>query len=635
MSGPDDATPGPARRDMRLPSRNLIVGDDATQPRQAYASLDHSKIADSARFISEWRERRLQRFALPDGSVPQATIGASNRLPFAFLLRGARAGGAVGRITAEGQNYVGNIGTWHGTGFLVAPDVLLTNHHVLNTPEVCARSFVEFELAEGAPDDSDERLRLVLARFDAKSLFVTRALVEAGIAGLDYTFVRVAWPENLPPDQQPQPLTMPRASFLIDTGERANIVHHPLGEPKQVSLQDNTVARVDEAVLHYVTDTEAGSSGAPVFTNDWQLIGLHHASIKREGSHGPEQVNEGIRLAAIALDVELRLAAGHDRAADTSLAEVLELFDGTDSLAGYFGVLGRPDPLQRASGDDRLRHREDVAARVRDMYDADRFDLDVAFWDLHALKQARADSELHRRDLDLAQEIVADLNVDVWVLRHTDLARAQMLADAMTSAWGLPLQAVETDQADVVAVINRRTVERIEGPGVIVRLASGPAHDRHIGPAVRLALATGAMPASGPSHDPEIDTLLAAQGDGASSTVGTGWPCQILAGADGSLALHRRSDSALRCVLIPGGKAYGDTANAGRAGLGETAPFHIAPSRPSLRRASELVGSAPLLARLVFDPDRSAPAEQPTTATARLHDLLDRLERLIDEARTG
>ena len=34
---------------------------------------------------------------------------------------------------------------------------------------------------------------------------------------------------------------------------------------------------IDDRVVQYLADTQAGSSGSPVFNADGQLIGLHHA----------------------------------------------------------------------------------------------------------------------------------------------------------------------------------------------------------------------------------------------------------------------------------------------------------------------------------------------------------------------
>ena len=44
---------------------------------------------------------------------------------------------------------------------------------------------------------------------------------------------------------------------------------------RSVGLSHNLVRYVDDDVLQYSTDTKAGSSGAPVFNNRWEVVGLH------------------------------------------------------------------------------------------------------------------------------------------------------------------------------------------------------------------------------------------------------------------------------------------------------------------------------------------------------------------------
>src|SRR5205823_431544 len=63
----------------------------------------------------------------------------------------------------------------------------------------------------------------------------------------------------------------------IKTGDHINIIQHPEGRPKQISIQNNLVEYVGGDVLQYVTSTSPGSSGSPVFNDGWQVVGLHHA----------------------------------------------------------------------------------------------------------------------------------------------------------------------------------------------------------------------------------------------------------------------------------------------------------------------------------------------------------------------
>ena len=49
-------------------------------------------------------------------------------------------------------------------------------------------------------------------------------------------------------------------------------------------------------MLHYTADTDGGSSGAPVFNDEWQLVALHHGAAEDESG---TPVNEGIRVSAL------------------------------------------------------------------------------------------------------------------------------------------------------------------------------------------------------------------------------------------------------------------------------------------------------------------------------------------------
>ena len=71
------------------------------------------------------------------------------------------------------------------------------------------------------------------------------------------------------------------------TNKHINIFSHPKGKPLQLSLRQNFaveepqkeimvgVQSVPKARLWHKADTEKGSSGAPMFNDKWQLIGIH------------------------------------------------------------------------------------------------------------------------------------------------------------------------------------------------------------------------------------------------------------------------------------------------------------------------------------------------------------------------
>jgi V8-like Glu-specific endopeptidase len=101
----------------------------------------------------------------------------------------------------------------------------------------------------------------------------------------------------------PAPVPVAAALPLADGKQRAYIIGHPRGRKLSFSIHDNFLLDHDERVLHYRSPTEPGSSGSPVFNDDWELIGLHHRGsnhLRRlHGAEGSYPANEGIWIQAI------------------------------------------------------------------------------------------------------------------------------------------------------------------------------------------------------------------------------------------------------------------------------------------------------------------------------------------------
>ncbi|HEX6013267.1 MAG TPA: trypsin-like peptidase domain-containing protein [Geminicoccaceae bacterium] len=411
-------------------------------------------IAKPGRFHDAVREDADARAA----GGPEATIGEDNKLPFNFLLKGARLGRAVCMVRAVGVNYEGIAGEWAGTGFLVAPGVLLTNHHVLNSLEVAQAARARFDFAVDADD------RMMPARefaLDPARLFVTSPFqFPDGKRGLDYTVVGIDIDEAARRDYGFIPAE--RASFVVKAGDPANVVHHPRGVVKHVSLQKNVVAGLNEQLIHYTTDTEPGSSGCPVFSNGWCLIGLHHSAEPNLQRYNPlndplppRLVNEGVRIAAIAVDLEQRVGAGDEHA-----RRALAAFKGVDSALGFFGALGRA-----ARGD-----ATGVEA-VTDAYRGEADDVDVGFWNIEWFTN-RWESKLE----DVAR-FIADLNLDVWALVESSPEAARRLVAHLREHWGLEFACAFSEpgspdgKQSTTVLWNTRTVkgERLDWPPEIDR----------------------------------------------------------------------------------------------------------------------------------------------------------------------
>lgn len=379
--------------------RALFVTAPGIDP--AKAALDEPQLRDLRERMR--LGRLLPRGAAPGGAAEKTLIalekanGRDDILPFAMLAKGCVAGRGVCLIdTDDGRP---------GTGFLVARDVLLTAHHVLDNPAkaAAARCRFDFELdANGVEKPS------VSFRLDPTALFISSPIVQ-GPGGLDYTFVRI---DGAAGDQFGW-LAPSRGSSKISEGEPANLIHHPDGLRKMVTLQDNRVAGDQGLMLKYLSDTEGGSSGAPVYNNDWDVVGLHYGSeAAAEGEvdmrgHAADNFNLAVKLSAIAVDLERRLEVAED-AGDAAAA--LALFRDTDSLlGGYFGAIGRVG----APGEPPL---DQVAA----LYDA-RADLDIGFLDASAVAGGGPER------VGAMARLMAELGLDVYMLAGCGRAVARQL----------------------------------------------------------------------------------------------------------------------------------------------------------------------------------------------------------------
>lgn len=192
----------------------------------------------------------------------------------------------------------------YGTGFLVGPDLLMTNYHVLETvinqttPAEAVGFRFDFKLAaDGVTLRMGEIFRLATSDW----------LVESSLRGqLDYVLVRLAGT----PGQQPvggQPGAPPRQwlrptahHFVI--GEPLFILQHPQALPLQLAPGAVTTLAADGRTVAYSANTLPGSSGSPCFNADWELVAIHHT--------GDPQGNEGSPFTAILEQSTVRTVLG-------------------------------------------------------------------------------------------------------------------------------------------------------------------------------------------------------------------------------------------------------------------------------------------------------------------------------------
>jgi hypothetical protein len=216
---------------------------------------------------------------------------------------------AVGRIERP-------TGKALGTGFLVGPDLILTNYHVFDSKAKLEKAVIRFDYHANAdgivsqgrtfefvPDfylgSPDKELDFALVRVVGEPLAERKMGPEE--EGLDYLELLRRG------KHRGYLLTSPA---MIVEREQVNIIQHPSGSPQKVVLTQNFVlADMSDNRVHYLADTEPGSSGSPVFNQRWEVVALHHSG----GAHPPfaasanlqkllrghVKYNEGIPMRAI------------------------------------------------------------------------------------------------------------------------------------------------------------------------------------------------------------------------------------------------------------------------------------------------------------------------------------------------
>ncbi|MEM9248216.1 MAG: trypsin-like peptidase domain-containing protein [Pseudomonadota bacterium] len=405
---------------------------------RAFSDLDGiAKVDDPDRMLEQWRSDPIP----PGLGGVEATVGRLETAEASILPLLARHSRAVCRVSVPSGPYTDFIGEradapWVGTGFLVSPNLLLTNHHVLNSVEVAEAATVEFnyqitepDLLDGPPDSVPAA---TVFRLNPRRLFVTSPMT-----GFDYSFV---WIEPAAA-QAFGAIRMTRGSFTVRQTEPTYIIHHPNGAPKQVSLDDTEVLSLNSSAVLYAADTAGGSSGAPVFCKRGRLVALHHAWRRtraaqalfptltgrlNDGGH-TDVVNEGIKLSAIAIDLEGRVAMGGEDA--SAAASVLSAFSGSDTLTGLFGSLGR-------HGAERGRDAERGAERgaelspyekVVQIYRGSEMDIDIGAWNIEWFNRNYKEPG----KLDRVAKIITDLNLDIWALVEVSREAVDALVETL------------------------------------------------------------------------------------------------------------------------------------------------------------------------------------------------------------
>ncbi len=224
----------------------------------------------------------------------------------------------------------------YGTGFLVSPDLLLTNYHVMDKV-INRETLQKAGQAWAAPEN-------VAFRFDYKVLSGNvvnpGALYQLSDDWLVDSSPMSHWDHVLPPKSgDPNPDELDYALLRLkgkpgnnavgvqatpDTlaphrgwvrlyeqeygfagGSPLLILQHPKADPLKLAFDTNAIISLNgsKTRVTYRTNTEPGSSGSPCFNLNWDLVALHHAG---DPDSVAPQYNQGIPLKGILELLEAR-----------------------------------------------------------------------------------------------------------------------------------------------------------------------------------------------------------------------------------------------------------------------------------------------------------------------------------------
>ncbi|WP_433795957.1 trypsin-like peptidase domain-containing protein [Actinoplanes sp. CA-252034] len=184
-----------------------------------------------------------------------------------------------------------------GTGFLVGPDLLLTNEHVIRpildgrVGASQVRCWFDHRMSLGNAGLPQKKITEVALAGDwlvdsrpPSTFDWTPALGDAGPEETDSALIRLADPVgDMPVGSSSDPADPVRgwiryeAGTPLAVGKQVFLLQHPEGEPLQLTIGTVTAFNNAGTRVRYDANSKNGSSGAPCFDADLRLVALHHA----------------------------------------------------------------------------------------------------------------------------------------------------------------------------------------------------------------------------------------------------------------------------------------------------------------------------------------------------------------------
>jgi Trypsin-like peptidase domain/Effector-associated domain 8 len=199
---------------------------------------------------------------------------------------GVTALSSVGRIESPS-------GTAMGTGILVGRQLLLSCKHVFERifDNGLDQAWVRFGYKTGRYGvELGEVFKLDLKTIANHNVQSDQAL--------DYTLVEIVGKPEYP--------VALLSNDPLNTKQNIRIIHHPQGEPVQIS-DIGQIVQVDKEYIKHNIKTDYGSSGAPIFDLSWHVVAIHRGALSLSRPSAPG-ITEGIPIYSIWHEIKPRLS---------------------------------------------------------------------------------------------------------------------------------------------------------------------------------------------------------------------------------------------------------------------------------------------------------------------------------------
>lgn len=221
-----------------------------------------------------------------------------------------------------------------GTGFLVGPDLVMTNFHVLQRYLKVGADGTIQENGDGdqifcffdyfsepgprfPPVNGKHSFLVVPAVKDSWLVKGSVLLPNDGIddhdaaaakGKYDYAVIQLSRKVGNLPSQQSGGgargwLTLPSKVDMFE-GRRVIVYQHPGESPQQFDVGDYKQLDTSRTRVRYTVSTAKGSSGGAAVDSEGQLFALHVAEVMNPALPGVEQMNQGVLITLIADDLK-------------------------------------------------------------------------------------------------------------------------------------------------------------------------------------------------------------------------------------------------------------------------------------------------------------------------------------------